>query len=195
MGLNFKKLLTLPTDGKPVSSFTNKDDAWYEVYEGLKRVIDKELMIKQLKLKDEFKEFLQDTEMLTKAHSQKEKILLDDIFVYPDLNKFDELKNRIKVILANDKIPDNSEYPNNPMQKKEGYSVNPLKQNKANNPFNKSKSKRKKHQKHSDNNKVNKQNLSEDTNKLLEDIFLHPFSGISQRYKRLEDMSGTERFN
>ncbi len=36
------KLLALPTDGKPVSAFQNRDEAWTDVYEGLKKVIEKE---------------------------------------------------------------------------------------------------------------------------------------------------------
>ena len=36
--------------------------------------------------------FLQNTELLTQAHSQKEEVLLDDIFVYPELSKYDDLK-------------------------------------------------------------------------------------------------------
>ena len=107
---NIKKLLALPTDGNPISSFEKPDDAWHDVYKGLKRVIEKELMIKQLKLKDEFKIFLQDTEMLTTAHSQKEKILLDDIFVYPELDKFDDLKEYEKRISSEELITDILDY-------------------------------------------------------------------------------------
>lgn len=86
-------LLALPTDGKPISAFTNSDNAWKDVYDGLKKVIEKEIKIKQLKITEQFLSFLQDTELLAKAHSQKEKVLLDDIFVYPELQKYDDLRD------------------------------------------------------------------------------------------------------
>lgn len=85
-------LLVLPIDGKPISNFTDSNNAWNNVYEGLKVVIEKEIKIKQLKITEQFSSFLQNTELLAKAHSRKEKILLDDIFVYPELNKYDDLR-------------------------------------------------------------------------------------------------------
>ena len=85
-------LLALPTDGKPISKFGNADAAWQDVYQGLKRVIENENKIARLKLSEEFLSFLQNTELLTQAHSQKEEVLLDDIFVYPELSKYDDLK-------------------------------------------------------------------------------------------------------
>ncbi|MBI5674528.1 MAG: TIR domain-containing protein [Nitrospirae bacterium] len=84
-------LLVLPTDGKPISEFTDANDAWNSVYNGLKDVIEKEIKIKQLNIKEQFLSFLQNTELLTKAHSQKDKVLLEDIFVYPVLAKYDDL--------------------------------------------------------------------------------------------------------
>lgn len=87
-----RKLLALPTDGKPVSAFQNHDEGWQDVYDGLKTVINDEMKIRQLQTTEEFKSFLQDVEMLTKAHSQKESVLLDDIFIYPELDKYNELR-------------------------------------------------------------------------------------------------------
>jgi len=86
---DISKPLALPTDGKPVSKFPNQDEAWLDVYNGLKNLIEEEIKIKQLRIAEEFEDFLQDTEMLAKAHSQKETVSLDDIFVYPELNKYD----------------------------------------------------------------------------------------------------------
>ena len=85
-------LLALPTDGKPISNFEDSDAAWNDVYKGLKSVIQKENIIRQLKISDQFTSFLQSTELLTKAHSQKEEVLLDHIFVYPELAKYDSLR-------------------------------------------------------------------------------------------------------
>lgn len=84
-------LLVLPTDGQPISNFTDSNNAWNNVYNGLKKVIEEENKIKQLKITEQFLSFLQNTDMLSKAHSQKEKVLLDDIFIYPELEKYDDL--------------------------------------------------------------------------------------------------------
>ena len=84
-------LQALPTDATPIKSYQDSDEAWTIVYEGLKEVIEKQTKIKQLKITEQFSSFLQDAELLTKAHSQKGKIILDDIFIYPDLDKYDSL--------------------------------------------------------------------------------------------------------
>lgn len=86
------KLEALPTLGKPVSSFGDQDEAWQDVYALLKKRIGKEIKLRQLELTEKFRSFLQDTEILTKAHSQKEVVLLDDIFVYPELEAYNDLK-------------------------------------------------------------------------------------------------------
>lgn len=91
-------ILALPTDGKPISEFPEEDTGWQSVYDGLKAVIEKEIRIKQLKIRGEFGDFLQDVEMLAEAHSQKETVLLDDIFVYPELSKYSSLKEDKEVI-------------------------------------------------------------------------------------------------
>lgn len=84
-------LLVLPTDGKPISEFTDSNDAWNNVYNELKKVIEEENKIKQLNITKQFSSFLQNTELLAKAHAQKDKVLLEDIFVYPELVKYDDL--------------------------------------------------------------------------------------------------------
>ena len=91
-------IIALPTDGKPVSNFSDRNTAWLDVSEGIKKVILKEIKIKQLKLKEEFENFLQDVEMLAEAHPHKEKVLLDNIFIYPDLDKYDILKKDREVM-------------------------------------------------------------------------------------------------
>ncbi len=85
-------LLALPEDGKPISGFTDPNKAWNNVYNGVKHIVEKEVKIKQLKITKAFSDFLQNTDLLAKAHSQKEKVVLDDIFVYPELEKYDELR-------------------------------------------------------------------------------------------------------
>lgn len=89
---DISKLLAVPTDGEPVSSFQDLNKAWHVVYIGLKKLIKEEIKIKQLKITEEFENFLQETEMLIKAHSQKERVFLDDIFVHFELDKYDYLR-------------------------------------------------------------------------------------------------------
>jgi hypothetical protein len=108
---DISKLLALPTDGKPISSFQNRDDAWHNVYNGLRKIIKKKIKIKQLKIATEFENILQDVEMLTKAHSQKERILLDDIFVYPELDKYDAFREYEEKISSEELLKNILEYP------------------------------------------------------------------------------------
>lgn len=95
---DISKLLALPIDGKPISTFQNRNEAWSDVYEGLKEIIEQEIKIRGLKVTEGFENFLRNAEMLTMAHSQKEKVFLDDIFVYPELNKYDYLKEAEKKV-------------------------------------------------------------------------------------------------
>jgi len=89
---DISKPLALPTDGKTVSSFQDRNEAWYDVYIELKKIIEKEMKIRQLKTTEGFENFLQNTEMLTKAHSRKERVFLDDIFIPLELDKHDTLR-------------------------------------------------------------------------------------------------------
>ncbi len=104
-------LLVLPIDGKPVSGIADSNTAWHDVYIGIKGVIEKEIKIKQLIITEQFSSFLQNTELLAKAHSQKEKVLLDDIFVYPELEKYDDLREYEKKDSAEKLIEDFYDYP------------------------------------------------------------------------------------
>jgi uridine kinase len=54
--------------------------------------MDNAIPIKSIVINSEFKLSLQNTELLSKAHSKKEIILLDDIFVNPTLSKFESAK-------------------------------------------------------------------------------------------------------
>ena len=108
---DISKLLALPTDGKPVSSFKDRNEAWHNVYIGLKKVLEKEIKIKQLEITEEFVNFLQYTEMLTKAHPQKERVFLDDIFVYPELDKYDNLREHEEKISSEELFKGLLDYP------------------------------------------------------------------------------------
>jgi len=97
----------LPTDGVPVLNFPKTtDDAWCNVCDGLKKVVKKVNKIKDLIIKKEFLDFLKDVELLTKASSEKESIYLEDIFIYPELSKFNDLMEFEK-IESSEKIIEN----------------------------------------------------------------------------------------
>ncbi|EKD26248.1 MAG: hypothetical protein ACD_79C01299G0003 [uncultured bacterium] len=91
-------ILSLPTDGKPITDFSDRNAGWKNVYDGLKSAIEQEIKIRQLKITGKFVEFLSDSELLAKAHSKKTDVCLDDIFISPELKKYNELKEYEKKI-------------------------------------------------------------------------------------------------
>jgi len=105
------KLLALPTDGKPISTFQNRNEAWLDVYEGLKKVIEKEMKIRELKITEEFGNFLRNAEMLTMAHPRKERVFLEDIFVYPQLDKYDYLREPEEKVNTEELLRNILDYP------------------------------------------------------------------------------------
>ncbi|MBP7796805.1 MAG: TIR domain-containing protein [Elusimicrobiales bacterium] len=108
---DLSKLLALPTDGNPVVEFADSNVAWNTVYESIKSVIKMEVKIKQLKLTDAFSGFLQSMDLLTKAHSQKENVFLNDIFVYPVLEIYNDLGGYDKKESAEKLIEEILDYP------------------------------------------------------------------------------------
>ena len=98
---DIKEPLALPTDGKPVSQFGDKTEAWQDVYEGLIKLIKKEQRIRQLKISKEFEAFLHDAELLAKAHPKKENVRLDDIYTCTELIKYDNSKRNHSTIDSN----------------------------------------------------------------------------------------------
>ncbi len=104
-------LLVLPKDGREISNFPDLNIAWNNVYEGLKGAIERELRIKQLVISAKFNDFLNSTDLLTKAHSHKKAVFLEDIFVYPELVKYDDLREYEKKICSDELIEDFTEYP------------------------------------------------------------------------------------
>lgn len=96
-----KDYLVLPEDGVPVKSFSNEEDAWVSVVDAIKKKADnyndKENNISSSKtvidsgvlspsLTSDFIEYLSDTEIKFQ-HKFKEKIVLDDIYINPDLKE------------------------------------------------------------------------------------------------------------
>ena len=72
--------LALPTDGQPVSSFDNPDDAWAIVYDGIKVVLEEECRTPQVK-----PEFINKIARLDLITQRKQKISLSDVFEFPVL--------------------------------------------------------------------------------------------------------------
>jgi hypothetical protein len=100
-------VLAYPTDGRPISSFPDKNDAWLSIYQGFKEIVERELTIKKLSINDQFKkEFLLNTDLLSKAHSQKESISLTDIYIETELEKFD-LSKRNTTTIKTDELLEN----------------------------------------------------------------------------------------
>lgn len=106
----YSKILALPTDAKPVVEFENSDKAWLDVYVNLKKIVEYEIKVKLLKIKKEFEVFLQDTEILSKAHAQKETVLLGDIFIYPELDEYDNLREFKRKISSKELIENFCDY-------------------------------------------------------------------------------------
>jgi hypothetical protein len=100
------KIQALPKDAKAVTTWPNRDEGWLNVTFGLKKLINeyrdkkKNMNIApsfENVLTPSFKEWLNDTDIVFK-HRMKESVVLDDIFVYPDVKKLDgkkKLKNTI----------------------------------------------------------------------------------------------------
>ena len=90
---DISSLLALPNDGKAISEYKDNDSAWVEVYKGLKTVIENTRKILNITISDNFMRSLLSMEMLSMAHSNKTEVTLEDIFVYPELSKFGDVKN------------------------------------------------------------------------------------------------------
>ncbi len=75
---NVKRILAVPTDGNPVSSFPNPDDAWLDVYNHLKNAAEKYQRFKELSFSEKQLAFLEDATLLTKAHGNKNELKMTD---------------------------------------------------------------------------------------------------------------------
>ena len=82
-------ILAAPTDGKPISRFEDADEAWMDVYNQIKTAVELHKKIKSLSFSKLHTSFLNDATQFSKSNPNKNTLLLDDIFVYPDLNKIE----------------------------------------------------------------------------------------------------------
>mgnify|MGYP001773444041 CR=1 FL=1 len=69
------------------------------------------MKIRQLELTEEFNNFLQEVQLLTKSHVNKETVFLDDIFISPELDKFNELIELEKSLSLDELLQSISDYP------------------------------------------------------------------------------------
>lgn len=83
-------ILAVPKDAKPISSFENEDEAWMDVYRQIKLAIEQYVKIREISINTDFSDFLNDATTFTKANPNKNILKLDDIFVYPDLDKIEK---------------------------------------------------------------------------------------------------------
>ena len=78
---DMSQLKALPTDGKPIKNFQDKDTAWLQVYYGLKEVINH--IRSTFKIKDDFRKEMEKTEFLSQDH-----IPIQSIFVFPPMSSY-----------------------------------------------------------------------------------------------------------
>jgi hypothetical protein len=89
MHAELNHLLASPTDGKPVTSFTDQNEGWLDAINWIMKACRTLAQIKNLKLTDEFNNFLNSADILKKSHNNKETLNLNDIFVFPKLMSYD----------------------------------------------------------------------------------------------------------
>lgn len=87
---SLSSILAATTDGRPISDFDNEDNAWMDVYKHVKKAVEQYSKIRQISLNGNFVDFLNDATAFTKSNPNKNKLVLDDIFVYPDLDKVEK---------------------------------------------------------------------------------------------------------
>lgn len=93
---DLSKLLATPTDGKPITSYFDQNEGWVDVVKWIKCACQTMIQIQNLKIKTEFDNFLNSTELLEKSHKEKETLLLKDIFVFPKLKCYDDTEKSHK---------------------------------------------------------------------------------------------------
>ncbi|MBL4571848.1 MAG: TIR domain-containing protein [Gammaproteobacteria bacterium] len=91
--------LALPKDGKSIiDEHNNSSSAWNNVYNEISKIVNEVAKLRNATISDQFSLFLNSTDMLAKAHSVKDEVTLDDVFVYPEFEKFNETKDYDKNI-------------------------------------------------------------------------------------------------
>jgi len=112
----FSEYLVATQDGEPISKYGNRDEAWVEVVESIDKVANKFIDLKRNKannnsskqdekptLSSDFLKILNDTEVVFQ-HKNKEQLVLEDIFVYPDLKNIKREYDEIEKTVSSDEI-------------------------------------------------------------------------------------------
>lgn len=84
---NMKGYLALPRDGKPISTWDDEDEAWVDVYEQIKRVLED--VRSTFDLREKYRKEIGEIEFISQ---NRQDIRIDDLFVFPHLlpdNKLD----------------------------------------------------------------------------------------------------------
>ena len=93
---DLSNLLAIPTDGRPLTSFSDQNEGWVDAITWIKKSCKPINQIKNLRIKELFTTFLNSTELLAKSHKEKETLSLNDIFVFPMLKHYDNEENSHK---------------------------------------------------------------------------------------------------
>ncbi|MDD5022337.1 MAG: TIR domain-containing protein [Endomicrobiaceae bacterium] len=96
---DISKILLLPEDGNPIED-VNNDFVWTKIVQSIHNVILEDSKVKKIKNSDDFKIFLNDSDILSNGHFDKNKVLLEDIFVYPELKSYDLNSKHSKTVLS-----------------------------------------------------------------------------------------------
>lgn len=75
-----KQFLALPTDGVAIETWTSREEAWLDVFAGVKRAVND--ILKSFDMSDEFSAEIQSVEFVT--HNMRH-LSLSDVFVFPNL--------------------------------------------------------------------------------------------------------------
>jgi len=87
-----KEFQALPKDGKPVNKWEKEEDAWLDIYIGLKRIINE--IRNTFTVKKKFIKSLKKVEFISQ---NKDSLTIDDIFVFPKIVYMDNNKNEHKI--------------------------------------------------------------------------------------------------
>lgn len=104
----FGKITALPTDAKPVTKWANVDEAWECVASGVRKVIESMTLPQHVGHVDKIIPHMNYVEELDAVegplvHPRVRKVLLQDIFVYPDLEMIDSSATG-KLIRSSEKL-------------------------------------------------------------------------------------------
>ena len=74
-------LKALPNDGKPISKYGNRDEAWQQVHLGIKEAVNQ--LKRTFSMKADFRRELEQTDFISAT-----RVKLQDIFVFPNLSSY-----------------------------------------------------------------------------------------------------------